>query len=175
MMRLATALPTCHLRALEPADVDMLYLWENDPEVWRVSGTTAPLSLERIAQFVEEQSYDLYATRQMRLVIECEGVAVGTLDIVEFDPQHLRFGIGILIYAPEARRKGYAHAAIDAIAEYARNTLALKQIWASVAADNAASIALFEGCGFTRCGTRTSWLRRADGCYTDQHEYQLLL
>lgn len=173
-MRLATALHSCHLRALEPADVDMLYLWENDPDVWRVSGTIAPLSYQRIAQFVEEQNYDLYATRQMRLVIECENMAVGTLDIVEFDPQHLRFGLGILIYAPEARRKGYAHAAIDAIKEYARDTLALKQIWASVAADNEASIALFEGCGFKRCGTRKAWLRRADG-YIDQHEYQLLL
>lgn len=173
-MTLATAHPACRLRALEPSDIELLYLWENDPEVWRVGGTTAPLSLERIAQFVAEQSYDIYATRQMRLVIEAEGVAVGTLDIVEFDPQHLRFGIGILIYAPEARRKGYAHAAIEAIKSYARDTLMLKQIWASVAADNEASIALFERCGFTRCGTRKSWLRHPHG-YTDQYEYQCLL
>ena len=173
-MTLATAHPACRLRALEPSDIELLYLWENDPEVWRVGGTTAPLSLERIAQFVAEQSYDLYATRQMRLVIEAEGVAVGTLDIVEFDPQHLRFGIGILIYAPEARRKGYAHAAIEAIKTYARDTLMLKQIWASVAADNEASIALFERCGFERCGIRKSWLRHPNG-YTDQHEYQCLL
>jgi diamine N-acetyltransferase len=173
-MTLATSLPECRLRALEPSDIELLYLWENDPEVWRVGGTTAPLSLERIAQFVAEQSYDLYATRQMRLVIEAEGIAVGTLDIMDFDPQHLRFGIGILIYAPEARRKGYAHAAIEAIKTYARNTLMLKQIWASVAADNAPSIALFERCGFTLCGTRKSWLRHPHG-YTDQHEYQCLL
>ena len=25
------------LRALEPRDVDLLYRWENDPEVWKVS------------------------------------------------------------------------------------------------------------------------------------------
>ena len=170
-MTIDTTIPTCRLRALEPADVDLLYLWENDPEVWRVGGTTSPLSYERIAQFVEEQNYDLYATRQMRLVVECEGVAIGTLDIVDFDPQHLRFGIGILIYAAEARRKGYARAAIEAVKRYARETLALKQIWASIAADNEASIALFEGCGFTLCGTRKSWLRRHDG-YVDQLEYQ---
>lgn len=173
-MTVTTALPSCRLRALEPSDIEPMYLWENDPEVWRVGGTTAPLSLERIAQFVEEQSYDLYATKQMRLIIECEGIAVGTLDIVDFDPQHLRFGIGILIYAPEARRKGYAHAAIEAIKRYARETLALKQIWASVAEDNPASIALFEGCGFELCGRRKAWLRRHDG-YTDQLEYQCIL
>ena len=173
-MTLATALPHCRLRALEPSDVELLYLWENDPEVWRVGGTTSPLSYQRIAQFVEEQSYDLYATRQMRLVVECEGIAVGTLDIFDFDPQHLRFGIGILIYAPEARRKGYARAAIEAVKTYARDTLVLRQIWASVAADNEASIALFEGCGFELCGRRRAWLRRHDG-YTDQLEYQFIL
>ena len=173
-MTIATALPSCRLRALEPSDIEPMYLWENDPEVWRVGGTTAPLSIQRIAQFVEEQSYDLYATKQMRLIIEVEGIAVGTLDILDFDPQHLRFGIGILIYAPEARGKGYAHAAIEAIKTYARDTLALKQIWASVAADNKASIALFEGSGFELCGTRKAWLRRHNG-YTDQLEYQCML
>lgn len=173
-MTIATAIPTCRLRAMEPSDIESIYLWENDPEVWRVSGTTAPLSLQRIAQFIEEQSYDLYATRQMRLIVECKEIAVGTLDIVEFDPQHLRFGIGILIYAPESRRNGYAHAAIEAIKDYARNTLALKQIWASIAADNSASIALFEGCGFTLCGTRKAWLRTQHG-YIDQLEYQCIL
>ena len=173
-MTLATALPHCRLRALEPSDVELLYLWENDPDVWRVGGTTSPLSYQRIAQFVEEQNYDLYTTKQMRLVVECEGIAVGTLDIFDFDPQHLRFGIGILIYAPEARRKGYARAAIEAVKTYARDTLALRQIWASVAADNEASIALFEGCGFELCGRRRAWLRRHDG-YTDQLEYQFIL
>lgn len=173
-MTITTTLPSCRLRALEPSDIEPMYLWENDPEVWRVGGTTAPLSLERIAQFVEEQNYDLYTTKQMRLIIEVEGIAVGTLDITDFDPQHLRFGIGILIYAPEARRKGYARAAIEAIKEYARNTLALKQIWASVAEDNEASIALFEGCGFELCGRRKAWLRRHDG-YLDQLEYQCIL
>lgn len=173
-MTLSTPHPKCRLRALEPHDIDSLYIWENDPDVWRVSGTTAPLSYQRIAQFVEEQSYDLYATRQMRLIIESEGIAVGTLDIVDFDPQHLRFGIGILIYPTDARGKGYARAAIEAIIGYARETLALRQIWASVAADNDASIALFEGCGFELCGVRKSWLRRNNG-YIDQLEYQFLL
>ena len=173
-MVIATALPSCRLRALEPSDIELMYLWENDPEVWRVGGTTSPLSLQRLAQFVEEQSYDLYTTKQMRLIIEAEDIAVGTLDILDFDPLHLRFGIGILVYAPELRRKGYAHAAIEAIKTYARDTLALKQIWASVAADNEASIALFEGCGFELCGRRKAWLRRHDG-YTDQLEYQCIL
>ena len=152
----------CHLRALEPSDIEPLYLWENDPEVWRVSGTLAPVSLERIARFVEEQNYDIYASRQMRLIVEVEGIAVGTVDI-----------IGILIYAMGERRKGYARAAIEAVVRYGREVLGVKQIWASVAEDNCASIALFERCGFERCGIRRAWLRRGDN-YINVIEYQRL-
>lgn len=172
-MRIESLDNICHLRAVEPSDLELMYLWENDREVWRVSGNTAPLSRERLAQFIEEQNYDIYATRQMRLIIEAEGSAVGTLDIFDFDPQHLRFGIGILIYAQEDRRRGYAHAAIESLKEYARDTLGVKQIWAGVAENNRASISLFEGCGFELCGTRRAWLRTADG-YIDQREYQFI-
>lgn len=168
----------CLLRAIEPVDVELMYCWENDTELWRVSGTTAPLSRERLMRFVEEQSYDIYATRQMRLIIESRdvdmaGVAVGAVDIFDFDPQHLRFGIGILVYAPEMRRQGYARAAVEAVLRYGREVLGVVQVWASVAEDNLPSIALFEGCGFQRAGVRRRWLRTADG-YKNQIEYQYI-
>ncbi|MBR5206585.1 MAG: GNAT family N-acetyltransferase [Alistipes sp.] len=172
-MRIECTDKICHLRAVEPQDLELMYVWENDREVWRVSGNVAPLSRNRLAQFIEEQNYDIYATRQMRLIIEAEGIAVGTLDIFDFDPQHLRFGIGILVYGAEDRRRGYARAAIEAIKRYGRETLGVKQIWAGIAENNPASIALFEACGFERCGTRRAWLRTTDG-FIDQHEYQVI-
>lgn len=164
----------CTLRALEPSDLELLYLWENDTEVWRVSGSCAPVSRERLKHFIEEQNYDIYATRQMRLVIESDGMAIGTLDIMEFDPQNSRFGIGILIYAAENRRMGFARSAIEAIKEYGRTTLFVNQIWASVAEDNKPSIELFLSCNFEQCGLRKAWLRRAEG-YVDELEFQCLL
>lgn len=162
------------LRALEPSDIEVLYLWENDPDVWRISGTLSPISRERLAHFIEEQSYDIYTTRQMRLIIEAEGMIVGSLDIFDFDPQHRRFGIGILIYEDNYRRKGYAKEVITEVVKYGRNTLDLKQIWATIAADNIASIALFESCGFTKCAHRKEWLNRG-GEFIDELEYQLIL
>ena len=162
------------LRALEPSDLEVLYIWENDPDVWRVSGTLSPISRERLAHFIEEQSYDIYTTRQMRLIIEAEGMIVGSLDIFDFDPQHRRFGIGILIYEDDYRRKGYAKEVITEVVKYGRNTLDLKQIWATIAADNIASIALCERCGFTKCAHRKEWLNRG-GEFIDELEYQLIL
>ena len=164
----------CTLRALEPSDLELLYLWENDTEVWRVSGSCAPVSRERLKHFIEEQNYDIYATRQMRLIIESDGMAIGTLDIMEFDPQNSRFGIGILIYAAENRRMGFARSAIEAIKVYGRTTLFVNQIWASVAEDNKPSIELFRSCNFEQCGLRKAWLRRAEG-YVDELEFQCLL
>lgn len=166
--------PKIRLRALEPSDLELLYLWENDPDVWRVSGTLAPISRERLARFIEEQNYDIYATRQMRLIIEAEGITIGSLDIFDFDPTHRRFGIGILIYDKNNREKGYAKEAIMSAIDYGRNTLNLKQIWANIAIDNIASIALFESCGFKQSAHRREWINRG-GEFIDELEYQLLL
>lgn len=162
------------LRALEPTDIELLYLWENDPEVWRVSGTNAPISRERLAHFIEEQNYDIYASCRMRLIIETQGIAIGSLDIFDYNPIDRRFGIGVLIYAEKNRRKGYAREAINAIIEYGRSVLNLRQIWATIAIDNKASIALFESCGFSQCAHRKEWINRG-GVFIDELEYQLLL
>ena len=58
------------LRALEPEDVELLYGWENDSDLWQVSNTLAPFSKYVLTQFIESQMQDIYQTRQMRLVIE---------------------------------------------------------------------------------------------------------
>lgn len=34
---------TIRLRAVEPGDVDLMYEWENDCDIWPVSGTTEPV------------------------------------------------------------------------------------------------------------------------------------
>ena len=171
---MAQVVGNIQLRAIEPADLELLYLWENDAEVWRVSGTIAPVSRDRLARFISEQSYDLYATRQMRLIVDVDGVMVGSVDIFDFEPLHRRFGVGILIYADEHRRRGYASRVIEMVKEYARNTLDLKQIWVTIDEDNAASIALFESCGFVLSARRREWINRA-GRYIDELEYQCIL
>ena len=113
--------PTVRLRAVEPDDVEIMYLWENDPEVWRVSGTLAPFSRHALMKFVEEQLSDVYLTRQLRLIIENpEGKAAGTLDLFELDPLNRRAGVGILVYDKSERCRGYASEALGLLEGYAR-------------------------------------------------------
>lgn len=161
------------LRALEPADLELLYLWENDPEIWRVSATIAPMSREVLSKLISDQKYDLYASRQMRLMIDVDNVSVGCVDLFNFEPLHRRFGVGILIYADEHRRRGYASRVIEQVKDYAHNILDLKQIWVNINEDNPASIALFESCGFVLSARRKEWINRA-GKFIDELEYQYI-
>ena len=95
---------TTRLRALEPGDIDLMYAWENDTAVWSVSGTLAPFSRHTLERFIQEQQFDMFQTRQQRLVIETlGGIPVGALDFFELDPINRRAGIGILIHDDAAK------------------------------------------------------------------------
>lgn len=167
---------TIRLRAVEPADIDTMYRWENDPSVWRVSGTTVPFSRAMLQRFLEEQRYDIFQSRQLRLIIEtlADHRSVGTLDLFEFDPLACRAGVGILIYSPEDRGRGYAADALVVLSEYARKTLRLHQLWCDVGAENPASLALFRRAGFVEIGIKRDWQWSPDG-YTDEIMMQKIL
>lgn len=165
----------CRLRALEVEDIEAMYGWENDTEVWRVSGSVAPFSRNVLRRLIDEQQFDIYATRQMRLVIECttSGEAVGAVDLFEFDPHHRRAGVGIIV-APPYRRQGYALDALLTLERYAKEVLMLHQLWCSAGADNEASISLFAKAGYAECGRRREWILSTDGA-TDEVLMQKIL
>ena len=152
----------CRLRALEPEDLELMYGWENDMQIWRVSGTIAPFSRHVLSRLIEEQQFDIYATRQMRLVIEHDGQAVGAVDLFEFDPHNRRAGVGIIVDS-QHRAQGLGYDALKALEQYARQTLHLHQLWCSVTVDNEASLKLFRKAGYVECGLRREWILTSNG------------
>ncbi|SMB96437.1 GCN5-related N-acetyltransferase [Hymenobacter roseosalivarius DSM 11622] len=163
------------LRALEDSDLEFLYALENDPAIWGVSDTMAPVSRYALREYLAHAAADFYEVRQLRLVIcaPTDGRAVGILDIFDFQPLHLRAGLGITILSAE-RRCGYALAAVAVGLEYARLTLRLHQLYCTVAATNQASLRLFRKAGFRRVGIRQEWLR-TDAGWNDAVELQKIL
>lgn len=161
------------LRALEPSDLELLYYWENDPKVWEVSHTMAPFSKFVLAQYLETQHLDIYTSKQLRLVIvDCNKVPVGLVDLFDFDPQHKRAGVGILIDV-NARGKGYAREAIKVIEDYCFNHLDLHQVYANIGVNNSPSITLFESLDYKKSGIKKSWIKTPDG-FEDELLYQKL-
>ena len=152
------------LRAIEPDDIELLYQWENNMEIWNVSNTKTPFSKYILAEYLKVSAKDIYETKQLRLVIQNENTeAVGAVDLFDFDPYHMRAGIGILIHKEENRNHGYATDALNAIFNYSLEVLGLKQLYANIASKNDASIHLFEKVGFEKVGTKKNWLKTITG------------
>ncbi len=151
-------LPCVHLRAIEPEDLDELYKIENDHDVWGVGNTTVPYSRYALYDYVAHAQNDIYADRQVRLMIEnAQHEVVGIIDIIDFDPKHLRAEIGIVI-CQSYRKKGFAQAAIEEIKRYALSVLHLHQLYAYIDVDNQASISTFKKCGFTIDNQLKDWI-----------------
>src|SRR5512145_129569 len=53
------------LRAVEPYDIDVLYRWENDTEIWRVSNTITPFSKFILEKYIESAHLDIYQAKQL--------------------------------------------------------------------------------------------------------------
>ena len=163
------------LRALEKSDLDFLYQLENDPVIWGVSDTLAPVSRHMLRRYLDHAAADWHEVRQLRLIIcaAADERPVGTLDFFNYEPLHQRAGVGITVLAAE-RRCGFAAAALALVVDYARHTLRLHQLHCTVAAGNTASLRLFRAAGFRRVGTRRDWLRTAAG-WQDAAEFQRVL
>lgn len=163
------------LRAPEPDDVDMLFLLENASARCEAGFTSAPASRFEISRYIESYDGDIYAARQLRLIVTERdgGRAVGAVDIADFEPRDRRGFVGIAI-AEDCRRRGLGTAALRLMCDFAAVSLGMHQLAAQVAADNEASRRLFEACGFKACGCMRSWLRRGR-TYADAMLYQRLM
>lgn len=162
------------LRAPEPSDLDFLFLLENDPDATDSGLATAPVSRQQMWNYINNYSADIFASGELRLVIvdNASGNAVGAIDLCDFSPRDRRAFVGIAIDS-DCRGQGFGKAALALLCEYSSRTLGMHSLAASIAADNAASRALFASCGFRTCGRLRSWVRRGN-TYADAQLYQIL-
>lgn len=153
-----------YLRAVEPEDIEVMYEMENDPAMWDISSFTVPYSRYVLRQYIEGSQSDMFADKQLRLMIvqRCDNRTLGTIDITDFVPLHSRGAIGIAIHT-EFRQEGYATDALTLLCDYAFNFLLIHQLYAHVAMDNESSLKLFTSCGFVQCGVIKDWLLTSEG------------
>ena len=167
--------PHVILRAMEPEDLDTLYKIENNQELWAVSATNVPYSRFALHEYVETNTNDIYADKQVRLMIDNDaGETVGIIDLMNFSPQHSRAEVGIVIMKPH-RQRGYATAAMEKLVAYARQTLHLHQLFLVTECDNESCLLLFEKLGFEKSALLKQWLQQKEGVYKDACLMQLFL
>ena len=167
------------LRAIEPADLDIIYEWENDPANWLISNTITPFSKHVLTRYIEHAHKDIHEARQLRLMIDLVDDSavpketIGTVDLFDFDPVHERAGLGILIANQENRMKGFAYESLSILIRYSFETLHLHQLYCNISNDNQASLNLFKKLGFVEIGIKRDWLREGSG-WLDVHLLQLV-
>ncbi len=159
------------IRAVEPEDLDFLMATENNPQYWEVSNTRIPFSRNTLRQYLETPQ-DIYTDKQLRLVVTLNGVNCGLVDLVEFDPFHLRVGIGIVVHQ-EYTNLGVATLALQKTIQFAVQHLGIRVFWCNILENNAASIHLFEKLSFQRRGNKPAWHKTNTGEFLNEYFYQL--
>ena len=149
------------LRALEPTDLDVLYQWENDVELWHTSATITPFSRKQLWDYIENYDGDIFRTRQLRLMIVeiSTNQPIGTIDLYDFDPVNSRANVGILIDRC-CQHKGHGTRALKLLETYCHNHILLNQLVATVATDNEPSLSLFRSLEYIEVGQMKWWLKR---------------
>ena len=161
------------LRALEPSDLDFLFSVENNEAFWEVSNTQLPFSKHILKNYIENAHQDIYEAKQYRFVIcNTENIPVGTIDLFDYDPQHFKVGVGILIL-PQHQEKGIGSEALELVIDYTFTYLNIHQIYANITSKNSSSIALFEKFNFKKVGEKKDWLF-VNGKFKNELLYQLI-
>ena len=162
------------LRALEPEDLQFLFDTENDKSFWEVSHTQTPFSKYLLKQYLENAHLDIFEAKQLRLIIQEKKTnnPVGIIDVFDFNPQHKRAGIGILIHT-KYQENGFASEALDLLINYCFSHLNLHQLYANITTDNQKSISLFTKQQFKEVGVKKDWIF-SNNTFKDEILYQLI-
>jgi diamine N-acetyltransferase len=162
------------LRALEPEDLDILYQWENNTELWKYGSTLMPYSKFALRDYITDSLQGIFHSRQLRMmaVEKKTSVAAGTIDLFDYDPIHQRAAVGVLIDTPFQRR-GYGKEMLLMTADYAFQVLHLNQLYACIPVSNTISFKLLSSCGYKQSGLLKSWNKTATG-FEDVYFMQLM-
>lgn len=165
--------PEIRLRACEPEDLETMYQIENDTTLWDVSYTTVPYSRYALRQYLEQSTNDIFADKQLRLMIADKNSkeVVGIVDLADFDPLHNRAAAGIVVQKAY-RQRGIGQQALQQLLTYTFRFLHLHQLYAYIAIDNQACLHLFTQCGFTQSTLLKDWLKSDNGTYKDAYLLQ---
>ncbi len=137
------------LRAVEPADAEFFFEWNQDGEMTAyMHFLWPPTSLESSRRWAEEEARRRLTDDTLFLVIENrEGKRVGMISTHECDRRTGAFRYGIAVRR-EHQRRGYASAAILLLLRYFFEELRYQKVTVNVHANNPASIRLHERLGF---------------------------
>ena len=152
------------LRAIEPNDLEQLYVWENNSDIWMVGNARQPYSKFVLKQYIINSGQDIYENKQLRLMLVDKGTnkTVGTVDLFDFDMHNSRIALGLFVDKGH-QGKGYAKSALHLVEDYVFNFLQIQQLYCHIAETNTVSRKMFENEGYESNGIPKNWIKTLDG------------
>lgn len=139
-----------YLRALELADLNRVYQWHNDSELYStLTNPFRPVSLQTVENWIKEKS--LYSDKEINFAICLTKTSehIGNIYLRNIDYINRNAFLGAFIGPAEQRAKGYASEALLQVVDYAYNVLGLQRLCMYVIADNQPAVRHLEKCGFS--------------------------
>ncbi len=154
------------LRAMEPADAESLWRWNNDPEVTRWLDTEYPESLAHTVHRAAELPRNSY--EQLLLMVEtlAEGRLIGVACLRDARPENGRAELDLYIGEKDCWGRGYGTDAVRVICRYGFDQMRLHMIALWVVAGNTGAIRAYEKAGFVQDGRHREAFRR-NGAWHD--------
>jgi RimJ/RimL family protein N-acetyltransferase len=143
-----------YLRALELADLNRIYQWHNDPELYAtLTSPFHPVSLQTVEDWLKKKVQ--YSDKEINYAICLTDTSehIGNIYLRDIDYINRNGFLGAFIGRPENRGKGYAGEALLLAVEYAMNALGMERLYMYVLADNLPARRHLERCGFQVEGT----------------------
>lgn len=151
------------LRAMEPEDLESLYVWENQPEYWDAGNTRQPYSRYALKEYISQADRTIFETGHMRLMIvdSQSKQPLGTVDLFDLDMFHSRIALGLFV-SNEFQGQGYATAALRLVEEYVFDYLKINQLYCHISTGNEPSIKMFAKENYGKSLLK-HWVREGDG------------
>jgi RimJ/RimL family protein N-acetyltransferase len=138
-----------YLRHLNLDDLDRVYRWHNNPDLYE----TLVATFRHVSRIAEEEWFRkkiAYSTQEVNLAIclTTNSQHIGNIYLQDIDWVTRHASIGIFLGEPDEQSKGYGMAATVLAIKHAFQDLGLNRVYATILADNKAVIKLSEKVGF---------------------------
>jgi len=156
------------LRAVEEADLPLLHLWANDPEIWyNLGGWRFPSNFNSIREWQAGLHKDQLNHRWAIERLD-DHQLIGTANLVNLDWKNRNAFHGMMLGPMDLRGKGFGIDTVMTVMRYAFDELQLERLDGDIIEYNEASLRLYVGrCGWKEEGRLRRWHFRK-GRYWDK-------
>ncbi len=153
-----------YLRPLEKEDVNLLYVWFNDPEIRGLTGEVFPSYQESVEEFLTRLRTDS-SRAWFGVVVKENDQLIGEAGLLRMFPAWRTTDLSLILGERAAWRKGYGSEAMELLLDYAFGYLNFHRVAIGVVGSNQRALKFYEKAGFKREGIQR------DGYFYD-HSYQ---